>query len=136
MKFDEKNIEEILKRHLPSPSQEETVADCNRVWSSLQSRAVYRVQQEGVTDSELLFRRMWHRAALISATAAVLLAAFIGTIVWQRGEPVAVVEHVEDSLSRVVEGQSQPLAVHDTLEVGDTVRTSGVPGAVFSLVDG
>jgi uncharacterized protein (TIGR03435 family) len=105
-----------------------------RVLRELQARGD-RALDERLVDSDPAPLFAWRRIAMTSAVAAVLLAVFIGTVVWRQGAP-AVVESVDGGLYRVVEGKAQPLRVNERLEMGETIHSNGGSGGTLVLADG
>jgi uncharacterized protein (TIGR03435 family) len=133
MKNDLKNMDEILSRHLPLPSQEATEEDCNRVLQHLRTQADY-TQRESYAGIPAVSVFRWRRFAF--AAAGVVLAVLIGSTIMRRPVAFAVVESVDGSLYRVVEGESHAISIGGELANGETVRTNGGAGGMLALADG
>jgi uncharacterized protein (TIGR03435 family) len=148
MRPDLSNIDKVLDRYLPSASRQETESAGSRVLRHLQTMTDQADGEiEGGVPPDFRPESTWARRAMVGA-AAVLVAVAIGTaIVWRPGFPerlsgvpqgatLAVVDAVDGSLSRIVEGRQELLRVGDRLESGEPVRTNGSAGAVLALTDG
>jgi uncharacterized protein (TIGR03435 family) len=137
MKPEMKNIDEVVKRHMPSASRGDMESDIGHVFHQLQLRdlgADYAAEEHVLTPpAGANFR--W-RIGMVAAAAAVLLAVFIGTVVWRQSPSFGVVENEDGSLYRVVEGKAQAIQQGTTLAVGETVRSNGSAGGTLSLADG
>jgi uncharacterized protein (TIGR03435 family) len=122
MTRDERTIEDILERSLPSAPRKQMESALDRVFVRLRTDRGGVVEEVVVSTPEVVpsesfivsRRRRWVPAV----AAAAVIAAAIGTgILWPRGET---------SLYRVVDG---------TVQTGDTIQTNG-GGAQLALVDG
>jgi uncharacterized protein (TIGR03435 family) len=132
MKRNRKNIEDVLKRHLPWPTPEETESKCDRILQNLRSGHVVAKETE-LLDSLSDLRAPW-RIALIPAAAAIILAVVIG-LLW-RQDALAVGETVDGALYRVVNGKTLALKSGAKIGIGDTVRTDRKAGGLIQLTDG
>ena len=139
MKRDLRNIDDVVKRHLPSASTPQTESAGARVLDRLRSidRGTADDIEAPLPSRDVAARIGWRRTVLVSAAAAALVAASIGTaVVWRQPDPIARVEAVDGSLDRVVDGGSERLTAGASLESGDSVRTNGRAGAMLVLADG
>ena len=95
MKRDDENVDEILDRYLPSAAKSEIEVDGDRVWSRLRSRAEEGpARRRASAPVATSFRG--RRTLGVLAAAAVLLAAFIGMVSFQRKtEASATVESAD-----------------------------------------
>jgi uncharacterized protein (TIGR03435 family) len=115
MKHDDENamnIEARLYDGLQLPAQEIVEADCERVLNRLKREGSF-----GVVRSNVPSARRWQRLAVLSAVAAVILAAVIG-VTWQQRREVAT------------------LADGRVYKSGETFRSDGEQGTVMRLSDG
>src|SRR4030095_3988534 len=103
MKRNRPNVDEVLKTHLPWPTQEETEAHCDRVLHDLRSDADAPMDFPIVSRS----RSRWQSMAMIPALAGVVLAILV-SLMW-RQETLAIGESVDGALYRVVDGKALPL---------------------------
>lgn len=95
MKPNIKNIDEIVKRHLPSASEDRIDAGTTRVLHELRSQP-HRVADR--TPSQVPTRPLeWKWIALASVAALMLLAVFIGPIVWRQYHAPGVLESADHS---------------------------------------
>ena len=136
MKPDMRNIDEVVNRYLPSAKKEDMESDIGHVFQQLQSRdhAADYVSEEWIPSSRPVPFFRW-RIGMVSAAAAVSLAVLAGTILW-RQSPFAVVESVDGSLYRLVEGKAQAIQPGEALDAGETVRSNGSAGGTLGLADG
>jgi uncharacterized protein (TIGR03435 family) len=126
----ERDIEKALSG-LPSPSKEEMEATRERIFTRLKSDDGGAVVHP-LPELHSIRGSRWRWLALVPVAAAIVLAVFIGTIRQQR--PFAVVDVVDGSLHRVVEGKVQPITTGQTLNAGETVQSKG--GGTLKLADG
>jgi uncharacterized protein (TIGR03435 family) len=106
------NIDEVVKRYLPSAPEERIKSGTTRVLHELRTRP--RLVVEPVAKPVHSIR--WNRFAMIPAAAAVVLAIFIG-LLW-RQDALAIGEGEDGSVYRI----------------GDTVRTKDI--LTINLKDG
>src|SRR5262245_45532394 len=130
MKRNQTNVDEVLKKHLPWPAQEETQAHCDRVLQDLRSGADAPLSFPIVSHS----RSRWQRIAMIPAVAGVVRAVMV-SLMW-RQDALAIGESVDGSLYRVVDGKALPLKTGERIGIGDTVRTAEGDGGMIRLTDG
>ena len=136
---DLKNIDEVVNGYLPSVPPEQMESDAARVLDRLRSmagQAVDRVEVERFVDLDPVSVPAWRRFGTAAAVAAVVVAALATAIVWRSPGRLAVVESVDGSLYRVVEGNAQAIRVGEGLDRAATVRTNGGAGAMLALADG
>jgi uncharacterized protein (TIGR03435 family) len=139
MKPDFRNIDDVLERCLPSASRPQTESAGARVLDRLRSidRLTAQDIEAPLPSPDVAARLGWRRTVLVSAAAAALVAASIGTaVVWRQADPIARVEAVDGSLDRIVDGGREPLTAGALIESGDSVRTTGSAGAMLVLADG
>jgi len=135
MKPNMRNIDEVMKRYLPSASDKQMDDSGVRVLRALHSeldRAGSCATGERTVDSKpssLPGRRL----RLLSLAAGLILVAFVG-IVWRNSRFVAVVQSADGSMSRTFEGEVRALHVGESLEPGEIIRSNG--GGTFVLSDG
>jgi uncharacterized protein (TIGR03435 family) len=106
------NIDEVVKRYLPSAPEERIKSGTTRVLHELRTRP--RLMVEPVAKPVHSIR--WNRFAMIPAAAAVVLAVFVG-LLW-RQDALAIGEGEDGSVYRI----------------GDTVRAKD--GLTINLKDG
>jgi uncharacterized protein (TIGR03435 family) len=142
MNPDMRNIDDVVRRHLPSASDDQMERGGERVLHELKSNPGQPLPQGIPADvdfsSSATWRRVsWRRVSMMAAAAAVLLAVFVGMRIAQHaGEPSATVASVDGALYRVVDGKSQALAVGEKIGAGETVRTNGGAGSMLDMEDG
>jgi uncharacterized protein (TIGR03435 family) len=113
MTRDERTIEDILERSLPSAPRKQMESALDRIFVRLRSDRANTLD-EPVVD----FKSSRGVRRIPAIAAAAILAAAIGTaILWPRGD---------GALYRVVDG---------TVQIGDTIQTNG-GGAQLALLDG
>src|SRR4030095_431777 len=130
MKRNRTNVDEVLKKHLPWPTPEETEAHCDRVLHDLRSAAGAPLDFPIVSRS----RSRWQRIAMIPAVAGLVLT--IGVSLMWRQDALAIGESIDGSLYRVVDGKALPLKTGEKIGIGDTVRTAEGDGGMIQLTDG
>jgi hypothetical protein len=128
---DEKNIDEILNRLLPSASVEEADSDCSRILQRL--RAAQADQQEKHLKTSM-FRRS--RMIMLPVAAAAILAVAITIVIVSGQRGLARVERVDGSLFEVVNGRNRPLTAGQAVRAGKSIRSNGGAGGTLILKDG
>jgi uncharacterized protein (TIGR03435 family) len=129
MKRDTKNMEEILKQHLPRPSQEIMESKRDLVWQNIRSQ----VNLGGVRSSE---RKIALRWKLMTAAVAVFVGVMAAVLLVNTRTPLATVEVADGSLYRVSRDKEQALHHGDSIYRGETIRANGGGGSVIELADG
>lgn len=138
MNSDEKALRKLIDRHLPSPSNEEMAADCDRVLEQLQSRPA-REQRARFETFERPFP-VWWRSTPMRAAAALVLLAFLSIPllkVFVFPENVyAIVEKVTGAVYQGSGENERAVAPGERIDPGTPVRTNGDAGAVLKLPGG
>ena len=135
MERDRKSMDEILKQHLPWPSQEATETNCNRVLDNLLSTGDLKQQNYAhsifIPDSG---RRWTGRLSAMAATVLVVL--IVVTVDWRSRGTFAHAESGDGSLYRVVAGKDKAIAIGESLQAAETIRASAGAGGTLALADG
>jgi uncharacterized protein (TIGR03435 family) len=129
MKRDTRNLEELLKKHLPRPSQEIMESNRDLVWQNIRSQ----VDLVRVRPSERKIALRWR---LTAAAAAVFAGVIAAVLLVNTRAPMAKVEVADGSLSRVSGAGAQTLHRGDSIYRDETIHANGGPGTVIELTDG
>jgi uncharacterized protein (TIGR03435 family) len=135
MKRDERNIEEVLERSLPSASTERMESARERILNYVQSDAAAERNAGDIADFKSVRSFGWHRLAAMTAVAALVATAVWIGLEWQSRGVYARLETADGSLSQVAEGRVIPLQAGERIEAQQIVR-SGSEGSTFLLADG
>jgi uncharacterized protein (TIGR03435 family) len=127
MKRDSKNMEEILKHHLPRPSEEIMESKRDLVWQNIRSQVNLAV----VRSSERKISLRWKLMA-----AAVFAGVMAAVLFLNTRTPIAEVEFADGSLYRVSGDKQQTIHHGDSIYRGETIRANGGAGSVIELADG
>ena len=137
MKPDEKNIEEVLRRALPSAPRAQMEPALDRVLARLRTDRAWTTPQAVAPLEPARATALWWRPAMTVAAAAVLIAAFIwGGIPWRDQGVYAVLEAADASLYRISDGNRVPVRTGERIREQETVRSNGGSGAMLALADG
>ncbi len=134
MKRNAADIDELLKRSLPSASYDRAEAAKLRVYKRLRSNAVDDIAEVNSDLGATTTRpaRRWLAATAIAASIAIL-AIWIG-----RGskDHRVFAQPVEGLLYRATARNTDPLRTGEWIEPGDILRTNEYSSAMFRLPDG
>jgi uncharacterized protein (TIGR03435 family) len=132
MKRNEDNIEEVLKRSLPSAPKEQMESARGRVYD-------YATSDKAVDLDEGDFRGQrrfgWAWIPAMTAAAVVLVSLWVGARYQERGV-YAVLESPNGSMYRLVDEKLVPIAVDERIEAQEVVRSNGGSGGTLRLSDG
>jgi uncharacterized protein (TIGR03435 family) len=138
MNSDEKALRKLIDRHLPSPSNEEMTADCDRVLEQLQSRPAH-LQKARVADVARPSRVWWRLTPMRAAAALVFLALLSVPLIKMLVFPenvYAIVEKVSGSVYQGSGRNERTVTAGDRIASGTPVRTNGNAAAVLALPGG
>ena len=135
MNRDERNIEEVLERSLPSASTERMESARERIFNYVQSEDAVDRNAGDDADFNAVRGIGWLRLAGIAAVAAVMIAAIWFGMEWQARGVYARLETADSSVSRISEGKAIPVSVGERIEAQEIVR-AGSEGSAFVLADG
>lgn len=128
MKHDDKNainIEARLYHGLQLPAQGIVESGCERVRTRLECEPSFgRTYRGAAVRSNLPSARGWQHLAILSAAAAVILAAFIGVVWQQRNLP----KNDRSEIATSADGR--------IYKAGESFRSNGEQGTVVTLSDG
>jgi uncharacterized protein (TIGR03435 family) len=137
MKPDERSIEEVLQRALPSAPRAQMEAALDRVFNRLQSDRGFPVPQPAAQVDQVRGLTWRWRPAMTMAAAVLVVAAAVWVAMPNRDHGVyAVLETADASLYRVIDVDRVPLPVGGRIRAQETVRSNGGAGAVLALADG
>jgi uncharacterized protein (TIGR03435 family) len=136
MKPDLENINEVVKRHLPSASSEEIDVNRAHVLQRLRSNTA-RANEHALQESFSSFRpSLFVRWRIAVVAAAVAAGIFIGAVAWRQSRTVAIAENLDGGLYRLVEGKTEAILAGERIVLGEIVRSSGGFGSALVLKDG
>ena len=138
MKHDEQNIDEVIRRAMPSAPRAQMESALDRVFARVQSNRRLR-PSEPVTQVDAapgFTRRNAWRPVLATAAAAALILAVVSFTPFVRNQSIAVLEAADGSVYRISDGSQVPVHVGDRMGANETFRSSGGAGAVLALADG
>jgi uncharacterized protein (TIGR03435 family) len=136
MKPDERNVEDVLQRSLPSAPTEEMEAALDRVFARLRSdRGGPIPAPVAQVDAALVFG--WRWVPVMTAVAAMVAATvWLGVSSRDRSTD-AVLETADGSVYRISDGNAVPIHAGDRIAAQEIVRSNGGGGgAVLALADG
>jgi uncharacterized protein (TIGR03435 family) len=132
MNSDLSNIDEVIKRHLPSASSEDMESGGARVRQRLESGGETQAQ-----SAELLLPlpswSWWPAAAAGFAILAVLAIPFLNSLI-SPNKFYAIVE--AGPVYSVGEGKTRMIRVGEKIDIGSRLRTDDVAHAILKLSDG
>src|SRR5438132_14256252 len=108
---DRTNVDDLVRRHLPSASAEDMESDAARVLQRLRTLAAQGIESaedDRLFDLEPASASRW-RWIGVAAAAAVLLAAVATTVEWRRPGRLAPVESADGTLCSAGEGRAMGL---------------------------
>jgi len=133
MKRNQANMEELLKRSLPSASREQAEAAGSRVWIRLRSSSSNTLAETAVDfGRNRNFGWRWAVSAAVAASVGIL-AIWLG-IGSQNSRVFA--EPVEGLLYRATAGNTDHVRAGERIEAGENIRTNEYASATFKLPDG
>jgi uncharacterized protein (TIGR03435 family) len=131
----EEKLRGFVDRGLPSPSNEEMAADCDRVLEQLRSTPAHLLKPRLVESSRVWWRLTPMRAAAVFIAAALLSALFFRMVI-SPDNAYAIVETASGPIRLVSEGKTRAANVGDRIEVGTSLRTETGAEAVLKLPGG
>ena len=134
MKHDEQNIDEVIRRGMPSAPRAQMESALDRVFARVQVNRHLR-PSEPVTQVDVargFARRNAWRPVLATAAAAALILAVVSFTPFVRNQSIAVLEAADGSVYRISDGSQVPVHVGDRMGANETFRSSGGAGAVLA----
>ena len=131
-----RNIDELLKRRLPSTSKDHMEWNTARVLDRLRSEIQWDQDRSDLPDTATpapSASLKWRRFALVSVVASVLLLLLI---VAPRKDAFAVVESVGGDLSSVHDGDKRTLRAGEHVAANESIRSGGGAASAIRLADG
>src|SRR5262245_54242408 len=130
-----RNINELLKRYIPSASKGQMERNSAQVLDRLRAEKDWNAHRQGPIVSLESARHSvkWRTRLLVPATVTLVLIAIM--IVGSRSEAIAVVENVNGALYRFNAGKEQSLRSGEPISADESLRAAGKAGSTVTLAD-
>src|SRR5262245_10138185 len=120
-----RNMNELLKRYIPSASKDQMERNSAKVLDRLRAEKEWNAHRHAPIVSLESFRHSvkWRTRLLVPATVTLVLVSIM--IVGSRSEAIAVVENVNGTLYRLNAGKEQSLRSGEPISADERLRAAG-----------
>jgi uncharacterized protein (TIGR03435 family) len=136
MKSDQRNVDDILQRSLPSAPREQMEAALDRVFTRLQSDRGWTVSEPIVPADVRRGLGWWWGPAMAITAATILIAASMWTSVPVGDRGVFAVLETGDSAYRIDDVRRVPIRAGERIRAQERIQADGKGGAMLALADG